>query len=168
MQHQKVVSIALALMGITIMASCSSSGNPAITFLSPISLDTTGSPLFSLGPTDTLPATTKGSDASPVPPSVSPTRIPPVSNPCISPGQLKDHLGSNVCIKGRMLATDNWGNDFVMWLDQDPATEYIVVHNTFYLGVEGSCLRVTGVVEKDDEARFFIRADDPGQVSPCQ
>jgi hypothetical protein len=168
MQKQKGVTIALTLIGITIMASCSSGGSPTITFLSPIAVDTTASPLSSPVPTDSLPVATRGSDTVQAPTAVSPTRIPSVSDPCLSPGQLKEHLVSNVCIKGRILATENWGNDFVMWLDRNPATEYIVVHNTFYLGVEGSCLRVTGVVEKDDKERFFIRADDPGQVDPCQ
>ena len=73
--------------------------------------------------------------------STFPTSIPPVSGPCIQLAQFEANLGNSVCIAAKILATENWASDFVMWLDQNPATRYIVVHNTFYLGAEGSCMR---------------------------
>jgi hypothetical protein len=170
MQCRKLCDFGLALMGIVMLTSCSLRGIPSNTFLSPVAPGTMHSPLAipaaattgtPVQPTNTPAAAKAGT-------SLSPISTPTVSGPCIAPDQLEDHLGDNVCVRGKVLATDNWKNDFVMWLSQNPATLYIVVRNTFYLGVEGGCLQVTGVVQRDGESRTFIRADEPGQVSPCE
>jgi hypothetical protein len=105
---------------------------------------------------------------SPVFASPLATVTPAMSEHCISPNQLQASVGKQVvCMDGIVLSTDNSGNDFIMWFGDGRKEAYVVVRNTFYLGSEGSCLHIVGVAQKDAEGRAFIRADDPGQVSPC-
>jgi hypothetical protein len=167
MRFPKRVSIIVSLIGVMVLAACSDGMIAGNTFQSPLAPKTMESPL----PAATLVEVT----LQPAPPNAStatavpgfPTSIPPVKGPCIQLAQFEANLGNNVCIAARILATENWDSDFVMWLDQPPGTRYIVVHNTFYLGAEGNCMQITGVVQRDTEGRLFIRADDPGQVNPC-
>jgi hypothetical protein len=167
MKSLKCVSGVATLILIVVLASCSDGSDPSQAFQSPLASKAMESPLS----TATLAVVT----AQPMPtgalvaasPSAFPTSLPPVSGPCIQLAQFEANLGNNVCIAAKIVATENWDTDFVMWLDHDPATRYIVVHNTFYLGAEGSCMLITGVVQRDPQGRLFIRADDPGQVNPC-
>jgi hypothetical protein len=163
MQCQKIINLALVLIGLFLSASCSVRDN-RFTFLSPVLLGTADLPIFVPGRTETPLATTAKLLAST---PVMPAETSSVNGPCITLDQLKNHIGNAVCLESRVLTTENWGNDFVMWLDENPATVYVVIRNTFYLGIEGSCLRVMGTVEMNDKKQFFIRADDPGQVAPC-
>ncbi len=168
MKYLRRTSTVLALALTAVLAVCAGCIVPGNTFQSPLAPKTAESPLPAAMPGEraVLPTPTSAPATTPV--AAFPTSIPTVSGPCIQLDQFEANLGNNVCIPARILATENWGNDFVMWLDQNPATRYIIIRSTFFLGAEGSCIRVTGVVQKDDEGRLFIRADDPGQVSPCE
>jgi hypothetical protein len=167
MRFLKRVSIVVTLILAVVLAACSDGIFSSHVFQSPLAFKTMESPLSTaaLAVMTMKPMPTQAVTAAPA--STFPTSIPTVSSPCIQLAQLDANLGNNICIAVKILATGNWGSDFVMWLDQNPATRYIVVHNTFYLGVEGACLQITGVVQRDAEGRLFIRADEPGQVNPC-
>jgi hypothetical protein len=167
MRFLKCVGIVVTLILVVVLAACSDGRVPSDVFHSPLAPRTMESPLSTatLAVTKVLPMPTNAPTSAS--PSTFPTSIPTVSGPCIQVAQLEANLGNNVCIAAGILATENWDSDFVMWLDQDPTTRYIIVHNTFYLGAEGNCMQITGVVQRDTEGRLFIRADDPGQVNPC-
>jgi hypothetical protein len=167
MRFLRYVSIFATLILVMVFAACSDGIDSSHVFQSPLAPRTMESPLSTAAPAVMTMQPMPTQVATPAPASTFPTSIPTVSGPCIQLVQLEANLGNNVCIAVKILATENWGSDFVMWLDQNPATRYIVVHNTFYLGVEGTCLQITGVVQRDAKGRLFIRADDPGQVNPC-
>lgn len=150
----KKLSLSVMLMLGVALTACSGGMIPPDVLLSPLTPDPLASPLVTAGPAGTpWPA---GSVDS-VPGDAS----------CVSLLQFEASLGRHICVETEILATENWGNDFVMWLDQNPPTRYIIVRNTFYLGAEGACMRIMGVVQQDADGRLFIRADDPGQVEPC-
>lgn len=154
MKIQVKVYLILAIALSTILTACSTDLIPPEILQSPLASE----------PTEPPPATVSSGDMSMLP---TPTGNSPISSSCIELDQFGANLGNRVCIAAKILATENWDNDFVMWLDQNPPTRYVVVRNTFYLGAEGSCMQITGVIQKDKDGRLFIRADDPGQVEPC-
>jgi hypothetical protein len=70
-------------------------------------------------------------------------------------------------MEGVVLSTTNLGNDFIIWFGEGGQEAYVVVRNMFYLGAEGNCLHIVGMVQEDAEGKVFIRADDPDQIDQC-
>ncbi len=152
-KRSSIVAIGLLL----ILTACNNGVGPENLFKSPLAPALTVSPLTS--PTSSAP--------EPGAPIGTLTLSPVSPEACVTPTELEASLGRTTCVAATVLATESKGSDFIMWLDKNPQKTYIVVRNTLYLGVEGTCLQVTGEVQKDSEGRLFIRADNPGQIERC-
>lgn len=86
---------------------------------------------------------------------------------CVKPNEVRLDENETVCVEGVVVSAYINGNDFVMEFDKDNQWVYAVSHNAFYLGIQGQCAKITGIVQRDNSGRFFVRSDLPGQVVAC-